>query len=136
MTETSSSDNDGKKLELNKPKKLELNKTIESGQIRQSFSHGRSKMVQVEVRKKRSFARDAEGKMSAVQEEAGAAEVAVAKPVFKETTSTSNLTNEEKPTAPRSSKPPRLKQKHVLLKMPRLRKNKSSPMRHALLKKL
>ena len=51
MTETNSSDKGGKKLGLNKPKTLELNKTVESGAIRQSFSHGRSKMLQVEVRK-------------------------------------------------------------------------------------
>ncbi|WP_142849384.1 translation initiation factor IF-2 [Telmatospirillum sp. J64-1] len=35
--------------------KLELKKTVETGQVRQSFSHGRSKAVTVEVRKKRTF---------------------------------------------------------------------------------
>ena len=35
--------------------KLSLKKTPESGQIRQSFSHGRSKSVAVEVRKKRTL---------------------------------------------------------------------------------
>jgi translation initiation factor IF-2 len=34
--------------------KLELRKPIESGSVRQSFPHGRSKTVQVEVRKKRA----------------------------------------------------------------------------------
>src|ERR1700733_6968430 len=34
--------------------KLELRKPIETGQVRQSFPHGRSKTVQVEVRKKRA----------------------------------------------------------------------------------
>ena len=36
--------------------KLEMRKTVESGQIRQSFSHGRSKAVAVEVKKKRPVA--------------------------------------------------------------------------------
>ncbi|MGH7045915.1 MAG: translation initiation factor IF-2 associated domain-containing protein, partial [Stellaceae bacterium] len=33
--------------------RLELRKGVETGQVRQSFSHGRSKTVTVEVRKKR-----------------------------------------------------------------------------------
>ncbi|GLQ05196.1 translation initiation factor IF-2 [Sneathiella chinensis] len=51
MTETN--DKGGRKsLSLNKP--LEVKKsTGDAGQVRQSFSHGRSKTVQVEVRKKR-----------------------------------------------------------------------------------
>ncbi len=35
------------------PKKLELTKTVDAGKIRQSFSHGRSKAVTFEVKKKR-----------------------------------------------------------------------------------
>src|SRR5271155_3007817 len=35
--------------------RLELRKSVEAGQVRQSFSHGRSKPVTVEVRKKRVF---------------------------------------------------------------------------------
>mgnify|MGYP001809845801 CR=1 FL=1 len=42
-------------LKLPQPGKLELKKTVETGQVRQSFSHGRSKTVTVEVRKKRTF---------------------------------------------------------------------------------
>ncbi len=42
-------------LKLSQPGKLELKKTVETGQVRQSFSHGRSKVVTVEVRKKRTF---------------------------------------------------------------------------------
>ncbi|MBX3454556.1 MAG: translation initiation factor IF-2 [Ferrovibrio sp.] len=38
-----------------RPKRLELKKTVEAGQVRQSFSHGRSKAVAVEVRKKRTI---------------------------------------------------------------------------------
>jgi translation initiation factor IF-2 len=55
------------KLSLAKPGKLELKKTVESGQVRQNFSHGRSKMVQVERRTKRTFALDSGGKMSEVK---------------------------------------------------------------------
>jgi len=59
----------GKKpLTLKKPGKLELKKTVDAGTVKQSFSHGRSKMVAVEVKKKRSFAQDASGKMSQVRE--------------------------------------------------------------------
>ena len=35
--------------------KLQLKKTINAGQIKQSFSHGRSKSVSVEVKRKRSL---------------------------------------------------------------------------------
>lgn len=47
-------------LTLSRPK-LELKKTVEVGRVHQSFSNGRSKPVQVEVRKKRSFVTDARG---------------------------------------------------------------------------
>ena len=57
----------GKKLGLSAPGKLELNKTIETGSVRQSFSHGRSKMVAVEVKKKRVFAPDSGGQMAEVK---------------------------------------------------------------------
>jgi translation initiation factor IF-2 len=56
------------KLTLNRPGRLELKKTVETGQVRQSFSHGRTKSVTVEVRKKRTFERGAGGRMRAVQE--------------------------------------------------------------------
>ncbi len=49
--------------------KLELKKTVETGQVRQSFSHGRSKVVTVEVRKKRTFAQGAGGAMQEVKEQ-------------------------------------------------------------------
>jgi translation initiation factor IF-2 len=39
------------------PRRLELRKTEASGQVKQSFSHGRSKTVQVEVRRKRTLGR-------------------------------------------------------------------------------
>ncbi|MDZ3836258.1 MAG: translation initiation factor IF-2 [Rhodospirillales bacterium] len=53
--------------QLAKPKRLELKKTVEGGQVRQSFSHGRSKMVTVEVRKKRTFATDGHGRVAEVR---------------------------------------------------------------------
>ncbi|KAA5602820.1 translation initiation factor IF-2 [Roseospira marina] len=40
-------------LSLSSRGKLELKRPLEGGQVRQNFSHGRSKVVQVEVRKKR-----------------------------------------------------------------------------------
>jgi translation initiation factor IF-2 len=49
---------DKKSLTLSRPRRLELKKTVETGQVRQSFSHGRSKAVTVEVRKKRTFTRE------------------------------------------------------------------------------
>jgi translation initiation factor IF-2 len=55
---TESNKEQGKKLSLSSPRRLELKKTVETGQVRQSFSHGRSKAVTVEVRKKRTISRD------------------------------------------------------------------------------
>src|SRR5215467_10085670 len=50
--------------------KLELRKPVETAQVRQSFSHGRSKTVTVEVRKKRTIA---PGSAEASRPEASAA---------------------------------------------------------------
>ncbi len=103
MTETKDTTK-SKKLGLSRPGKLELNKTVAKGQVRQSFSHGRSKMVAVEVRKKRTFERDSVGKMAEVTgntDAATAAEEAFVEPVkevvpVEETSAASNLTNEER----------------------------------------
>lgn len=43
-------------------KKLELKRTVEAGQIRQSFSHGRTKTVAFEVKKKRNLERSSDEK--------------------------------------------------------------------------
>ena len=51
--------NPKKQTEGGQSRRLELKKTVETGQVRQSFAHGRSKMVTVEVRKKRTFTPDA-----------------------------------------------------------------------------
>ncbi|MEE3095043.1 MAG: translation initiation factor IF-2 [Pseudomonadota bacterium] len=70
---TQKNEQDGK-LTLRRPGRLELKKTVETGQVRQSFSHGRTKAVTVEVKKKRTFERGAGGNMRAVSEAANAVE--------------------------------------------------------------
>jgi len=112
MSETKDKDKNKKKkpLGLSRPGTLELNKTIESGQVRQSFSHGRSKMVQVEVRKKRTYAQNDSGRMSEVKEELEAfsePKEEVVAPVEKEEAAPppppgSKLTSEEKASRARA----------------------------------
>ena len=53
MSDTTDKTDDKKPLSLKKTGRLELRKTVESGEVRQSFSHGRSKTVTVEVKRKR-----------------------------------------------------------------------------------
>ncbi len=65
-------------LKLNRPGKLQLKKTVETGQVRQSFSHGRSKAVTVEVKRSRTFERGSSGRMKEVTEAAAEAEKALA----------------------------------------------------------
>ncbi|OZB41388.1 MAG: hypothetical protein B7X48_01860 [Acidiphilium sp. 34-60-192] len=48
------------RLTLRPANRTEVGRTVDAGSVRQSFSHGRSKVVQVEVRKKRSIAAPAE----------------------------------------------------------------------------
>jgi translation initiation factor IF-2 len=57
IDETDGDDESGDKkpLSLKRPGRLELRKTVDAGQVRQSFSHGRSKAVTVEVKRKRTF---------------------------------------------------------------------------------
>ncbi|MGQ0674888.1 MAG: translation initiation factor IF-2 associated domain-containing protein, partial [Rhodospirillales bacterium] len=55
MTESKDTHSDKKKLSLAPRGTLELKKTVETGQVRQSFSHGRSKTVTVEVKRKRTI---------------------------------------------------------------------------------
>jgi translation initiation factor IF-2 len=54
MSETNDQDTTKGRLSLRPVGRLEGGRTIDAGQVRQSFSHGRSKVVQVEVRKKRT----------------------------------------------------------------------------------
>ncbi|MCH8035576.1 MAG: translation initiation factor IF-2 [Proteobacteria bacterium] len=75
---TTSEEKEKKKpLSLNRPGKLMLKKTVETGQVRQSFSHGRSKAVTVEVKRARTFAPGASGSMIEVTEARRAAEEAL-----------------------------------------------------------
>jgi translation initiation factor IF-2 len=68
---TATDEQDRKKmLSLSRPERLELKKTVETGQVRQSFPHGRSKTVTVEVKKKRTFTQGAGGRMTEVRSDA------------------------------------------------------------------
>jgi translation initiation factor IF-2 len=57
-----------KPLTVSRPSKLELKKTVDAGQVRQSFSHGRSKAVSVEVRRKRTFQQGEGGVMTEIKD--------------------------------------------------------------------
>src|SRR5215471_21841702 len=68
---TSTNEEESKKsLKLSRPGRLELKKTVDAGQVRQSFPHGRSKAVSVEVKRKRTFAPGAGGRMTEVTADA------------------------------------------------------------------
>lgn len=54
MSEGNDQDTGKSRLSLRPAGRLELGRTVDAGSVRQSFSHGRSKVVQVEVRKKRA----------------------------------------------------------------------------------
>ena len=54
MSEGNDQDAGKGRLSLRPAGRLELGRTVDAGYVRQSFSHGRSKVVQVEVRKKRA----------------------------------------------------------------------------------
>src|SRR6185437_5575886 len=54
MSESNDQDGNKGRLSLRPAARLELGRTVDAGSVRQTFSHGRSKVVQVEVRKKRA----------------------------------------------------------------------------------
>ena len=54
MSEGNDQDQGKGRLSLRPAGRLELGRTVDAGSVRQSFSHGRSKVVQVEVRKTRA----------------------------------------------------------------------------------
>jgi translation initiation factor IF-2 len=54
MSESNDQDGGKGRLSLRPAGRLELGRTVDAGSVRQSFSHGRSKVVQVEVRKTRT----------------------------------------------------------------------------------
>jgi translation initiation factor IF-2 len=57
---------DEKRVLKARPGRLELKKTVDAGQVRQSFSHGRTKSVSVEVRRKRTFTKGTGGTLKEV----------------------------------------------------------------------
>ena len=75
--------------------KLELKKTVETGQVRQSFSHGRSKVVQVERKRKRQFEIGADGKVQEVKAAPTTAK-ARAEELLKDSLQHGTLTDDEK----------------------------------------
>src|SRR5690606_27670371 len=54
MSDQNDQDSGKSRLSLRPGGRLEIGKTVDAGSVRQSFSHGRSKTVQVEVVKKRA----------------------------------------------------------------------------------
>ena len=86
--------------------KLELKKTFDAGKIKQSFSHGRSRSVSVEVKKKRSFGNKVFEKPTTVKEDAQVKEIkAEADELFKKK-ETKVLTEEISEKKPETSKKP------------------------------
>ena len=89
-------------LTLSRPGgRLELRKGVETGQVRQSFSHGRSKTVTVEVRKKRTLVPGAAEPTRAeaapaVAREPAAPRPAAAEPVRRPVIAPRTLTAEER----------------------------------------
>ena len=82
MSDTKETD-EKKSLSLSKPGRLELKKSVEYGQVRQSFSRGRTKAVAVERVKKRSVGRTRQapkGEISPDPEEVFASPAVVAPP--------------------------------------------------------
>lgn len=83
-------------LKVANPGKLQLTKTVESGKVKQNFTHGRSKTVTVEVRKTRTFAQGAQGGMVEVKPSAGAMLSSTPAEILAEDDSLRNLTPEER----------------------------------------
>ncbi|MCX7379867.1 MAG: translation initiation factor IF-2 associated domain-containing protein, partial [Alphaproteobacteria bacterium] len=54
MSEGNDQDTGKGRLSLRPAGRTEVGRTVDAGSVRQSFSHGRTKVVQVEVRKKRA----------------------------------------------------------------------------------
>jgi translation initiation factor IF-2 len=82
-------------LKVANPARLSLTKTVESGKVKQNFTHGRSKSVTVEVRKTRTFAQGATGGMVEVKK-SSAGVSADAVPAMYDEDSLRHLTPEEK----------------------------------------
>ena len=67
MSEQKETTGGKKRLTLSRPPKVELKKTETAGEVRQNFSHGRTKKVAVEVRRKRTFKQATDGGMTEVR---------------------------------------------------------------------
>ncbi|MFI4986691.1 MAG: translation initiation factor IF-2 [Alphaproteobacteria bacterium] len=94
-----------KPLGLSRPGRLELRKTVETGQVRQSFPHGRSKAVTVEVKRKRTFTQDAGGLLHEVKAPALDLAAAHAEVVAEEAAQAArSLTDEERAARVRALK--------------------------------
>ncbi|HTG39821.1 translation initiation factor IF-2 associated domain-containing protein, partial [Sphingomonas sp.] len=74
----SDTDNDKPKLGARAP--LGLKRTVETGKVKQSFSHGRSNTVVVEVKRRRTIGRPGEDTGAVQQEAAAPAPAPVAAP--------------------------------------------------------
>jgi translation initiation factor IF-2 len=72
-------DNEKPKLGMRAP--LSVKRTVETGKVKQSFSHGRSNTVVVEVKRKRILGRPGEAEAPAVEEVQAPEPVAAAAPV-------------------------------------------------------
>jgi translation initiation factor IF-2 len=93
---TTSNETESKKPLTLSRGKLELRKTVDAGQVKQTFPHGRSKTVAVEVKRKRTFAPGAGGRMTEVAGDREAAAVAELSP--EDRAHLSNLTAGERAT--------------------------------------
>ena len=82
--------------------KLELRKTVDAGQVKQTFPHGRSKTVAVEVKRKRTYAPGAGGKMTEVPTDKDLA-LATAELSAEDRAHLSNLTAGERATRTESA---------------------------------
>ena len=70
MSETNDQDAGKGRLSLRPAGRLELGRTVDAGSVRQSFSHGRSKAVTVEVKTPRAAMSGEERKTIAARIEA------------------------------------------------------------------
>ena len=87
------SDKKGKgTLKISSPGKLSLTKTVESGNVQQKFTHGRSKNVTVEVRRTRTYKAGSKGAMEEVKPLAGGKDA----PGNKSAVGADGLTEEER----------------------------------------
>ena len=83
-----------------RPGRLELKKTVNAGQVRQSFSHGRTKSVAVEVRRKRTFTQGASGTIEELKKQAPENSVVTSETSLKVKGSSPEKTDNEETRSP------------------------------------